>query len=135
MLVGAVVADASDEEQIFLHDRYRLNLSFVNIGIKLSVHPNGLQRWRDKFCRITAKPTAQFSTRLKFCTSANFSVEPKKYRLQDNPDENFESEYENGALGVHIRPLPAISGVFRINFASRFRHDRISSVLLENFFV
>ena len=49
MIVGAVVADASDEEQIFLHDRYRLNLSFVNIGMKLSVHPNGLQRWRDKF--------------------------------------------------------------------------------------
>ena len=42
MLVGAVVADASDEEQILLHDRYRLNLSFVNISMKLSVHLNGL---------------------------------------------------------------------------------------------
>lgn len=49
MIVGAVVADASEEERIFLHGRYRLNLSFVNIGMKLSVHPNGLQRWRDKF--------------------------------------------------------------------------------------
>lgn len=49
MLVGAVVADANVEEQIFLHEKYRLNWSFVKIGIELHIHPNGLQRWRDKF--------------------------------------------------------------------------------------
>ena len=49
MIVGAVVADASEEERIFLDGRYRLNLSFVKIGMELNIHPNGLQRWRDKF--------------------------------------------------------------------------------------
>ena len=49
MLVGAVVADANAEEQIFLHKKYRLNWSFVKIGMELHIHPNGLQRWRDKF--------------------------------------------------------------------------------------
>ena len=49
MMVGAVVADANAEEQIFLHEKYRLNWSFVKIGMHLHIHPNGLQRWRDKF--------------------------------------------------------------------------------------
>lgn len=49
MLVGAVIADADNEEQIFLHEKYRLNWSFVKIGMELHIHPNGLQRWRDKF--------------------------------------------------------------------------------------
>ena len=49
MLVAAVVADADNEEQIFLHEKYRLNWSFVKIGMELHIHPNGLQRWRDKF--------------------------------------------------------------------------------------
>jgi len=49
MLVGAVIADADHEEQIFLHEKYRLNWSFVKIGMELHIHPNGLQRWRDKF--------------------------------------------------------------------------------------
>ena len=49
MLVGAVIADADNEEQIFLHEKYRLNWSFVKIGMELHIHPNGLQRWWDKF--------------------------------------------------------------------------------------
>ena len=49
MLVGAVIADADNEQQIFLHEKYRLNWSFVKIGMELHIHPNGLQRWRDKF--------------------------------------------------------------------------------------
>ena len=49
MLVGAVIADASEEEQIFLNAKYRLNWTFTKIGMKLHIHPNGLQRWRDKF--------------------------------------------------------------------------------------
>ena len=48
MLVGAVIVDASTEEQIFLHEKYGLNWSFVKIGMNLHIHPNGLQRWRDK---------------------------------------------------------------------------------------
>lgn len=49
MLVGAVVADADNEQQIFLQENYRLNWSFVKIGMELHIHTNGLQRWRDKF--------------------------------------------------------------------------------------
>ena len=49
MIVAAVIADASPEEQIFLYDKFRLNYSFVKIGMELHIHPNGLQRWRDKF--------------------------------------------------------------------------------------
>ena len=48
MLVGAVIVDASTEEQIFLHEKYYLNWSFVKIGMNMHIHPNGLQRWRDK---------------------------------------------------------------------------------------
>lgn len=49
MIVAAVLADARPEEQTFLYGRYCRKLSFVNIGMKLHIHPNGLQRWRDKF--------------------------------------------------------------------------------------
>ena len=48
MLVGAVIVDASTEEQIFLHEKYCLNWSFVKIGMNMHIHPNGLQRWRDR---------------------------------------------------------------------------------------
>lgn len=48
-MVAAVLADATSEEQIFLYDKFRRDDSFVKIGLKLNVHPNGLQRWRDKF--------------------------------------------------------------------------------------
>ena len=48
MLVAAVLADASPEEFVFLCDKYRHGNSFVQISMKLHVHPNGLQRWRDK---------------------------------------------------------------------------------------
>lgn len=49
MIVAAVLAEASPEEQIFLYDKFKQGDSFVKIGIKLNIHPNGLQRWRDKF--------------------------------------------------------------------------------------
>ena len=49
VMVAAVLADATPEEQIFLYDKFRRDNSFVKIGLKLNVHPNGLQRWRDKF--------------------------------------------------------------------------------------
>ena len=48
-IVAAVLADASPEEYKFLYDKYRLNHSFTKISLELHVHPNGLQRWRDKF--------------------------------------------------------------------------------------
>lgn len=71
MIVGAVVADASEEERIFLNARYRLNLSFIKIGMDLNIHPNGLQRWRDKFLADIAAlleyrlPTADIFSRNK----------------------------------------------------------------------
>ena len=49
MLVAAVLADSSPEEFRFLYSKYRLGRSFVQISLELNVHPNGLQRWRDKF--------------------------------------------------------------------------------------
>ena len=48
-IVAAVLADASSEEYKFLYDKYRLKHSFTKISLELHVHPNGLQRWRDKF--------------------------------------------------------------------------------------
>ena len=48
-IVAAVLADASPEVYKFLYDKYRLNHSFTKISLELHVHPNGLQRWRDKF--------------------------------------------------------------------------------------
>jgi hypothetical protein len=49
VIVSAVLADSTPEEQIFLYDKFSRADSFVKIGLKLNVHPNGLQRWRDKF--------------------------------------------------------------------------------------
>ena len=49
MLVTAVLADSSPEEFRFLYSKYRLGRSFVQISTELNIHPNGLQRWRDKF--------------------------------------------------------------------------------------
>ena len=49
VIVAAVLADSTPEEQIFLYDKFSRDDSFVKIGLKLNVHPNGLQRWRDKF--------------------------------------------------------------------------------------
>ena len=48
-IVAAALADASSEEFKFLYNKYRLNHSFTKISLELHVHPNGLQRWRDKF--------------------------------------------------------------------------------------
>ena len=55
MIVAAVVADATEEERIFLTDKYLRGESFVTIGNKLNIHPNALQRWRDKFLAEIAK--------------------------------------------------------------------------------
>jgi len=55
MIVAAVVADATEEERIFLSDKYLQGESFVTIGNKLNIHPNALQRWRDKFLMKIAK--------------------------------------------------------------------------------
>lgn len=49
MLVAAVLADSSHEEFNSLYSKYRLGRSFIQISTELNVHPNGLQRWRDKF--------------------------------------------------------------------------------------
>ena len=48
VIVAAVLADLTSEEQIFLYEKFRLEYSFVKIGLELHIHPNGLQRWRDK---------------------------------------------------------------------------------------
>lgn len=48
VIVSAVLADLTTEEQILLYDKYRLNDSFVKISLKLHVHQNGLRRWRDR---------------------------------------------------------------------------------------
>lgn len=48
IIVAAVLADSHSDELIFLQDRYCRNFSFTKISMKLHVHPNGLQRWRDK---------------------------------------------------------------------------------------
>lgn len=49
ILVASVMAEATDEEHNFLYDKYFLQRSFISLGIKFHVHPNGLQKWRDKF--------------------------------------------------------------------------------------
>lgn len=48
-IIASVFADANDEERTFLLDRFAKNFSFVKIGMILHLHPNALQRWRDKF--------------------------------------------------------------------------------------
>ena len=54
LIVGAVLSDATPGEFKFLHNKYRLGHSFTKIGLELNVHPNGLQRWRDKFLQKIA---------------------------------------------------------------------------------
>lgn len=49
VIVAAVFVDANFEERYFLTERFLRNSSFVKIGHDLHVHPNALQRWRDKF--------------------------------------------------------------------------------------
>lgn len=49
MIVASVFADANIEERYFLVERFLRDSSFVKIGHDLHVHPNALQRWRDKF--------------------------------------------------------------------------------------
>ena len=48
-IVASVFADANHEHRKFLFLRFAKNFSFVKIGMHLQVHPNALQRWRDKF--------------------------------------------------------------------------------------
>ncbi len=48
IIVAAVLADSASDELTFLRDRYLKHFSFVKISMKLHIHPNGLQRWRDK---------------------------------------------------------------------------------------
>ncbi|MBE6084906.1 MAG: hypothetical protein E7203_05465 [Selenomonas ruminantium] len=55
IIVGAVIAEASHEEKIFLRDKYKLRRNFTAIRCKLHVHINGLQRWRDKFLNEIAQ--------------------------------------------------------------------------------
>lgn len=55
IIVGAVIAEASHEEKIFLRDKYKLRRNFTAISCKLHVHINGLQRWRDKFLKEIAQ--------------------------------------------------------------------------------
>lgn len=49
MIVAAVFADSNPDERTFLFQRFANNTSFVHIAMNLHVHPNTLQRWRDKF--------------------------------------------------------------------------------------
>lgn len=49
VIVASVFVDANFEERYFLTERFFRNSSFVKIGNDLHVHPNALQRWRDKF--------------------------------------------------------------------------------------
>ena len=53
--MGAVIAEASHEEKIFLRDKYKLRRNFTAISCRLHVHINGLQRWRDKFLNEIAQ--------------------------------------------------------------------------------
>ena len=55
IIVGAVIADATQEEKIFLRDKYKLRRNFTAISCKLHVHVNGLQRWRDRFLNEIAQ--------------------------------------------------------------------------------
>ena len=49
IIVGAVIAEASQHEKIFLRDKYKLHRNFTAISCRLHMHVNGLQRWRDRF--------------------------------------------------------------------------------------
>ena len=42
IIVGAVIAEASQSEKIFLRDKYKLHRNFTAISCKLHMHVNGL---------------------------------------------------------------------------------------------
>ena len=48
LIIGAALSEITDEERIFLYERYHSKKSFVYLSIKMHIHVNGLQRWRDK---------------------------------------------------------------------------------------
>ena len=48
LIIGAALSEITDEERIFLYERYHSKKPFVYLSIKMHVHVNGLQRWRDK---------------------------------------------------------------------------------------
>ena len=48
LIIGAILSEATDEERKFLYDKYYYRKSFVSLSMKMHVHINGLQRWRDK---------------------------------------------------------------------------------------
>ena len=62
LVVGAVISETTKEEKIFLHGRYCCNESFIELSLKLHIHPNGLQRWRDKFLN-------EIAALLNFCVT------------------------------------------------------------------
>ena len=39
-IIACILHEASEEERIFLQDKYKMNMSYVSIGMKLYVHPN-----------------------------------------------------------------------------------------------
>ena len=53
LVVGAVISETTKEEKIFLYGRYCCNESFIELSLKLHIHPNGLQR--DKFLNEIAE--------------------------------------------------------------------------------
>ena len=48
LIIGAALSEVTDEEKNFLYDRYHSKKTFVSLSIRMHVHINGLQRWRDK---------------------------------------------------------------------------------------
>ena len=48
LIIGAALSEVTDEEKKFLYDRYYSKKTFVSLSIRMHVHINGLQRWRDK---------------------------------------------------------------------------------------
>ena len=48
LIIGAALSEVTDEEKKFLYDRYHSKKTFVSLSIRMHVHINGLQRWRDK---------------------------------------------------------------------------------------
>lgn len=48
LIIGAALSEITDEERIFLYERYYSKKSFVYLNIKIHVYVNRLQRWRDK---------------------------------------------------------------------------------------
>lgn len=48
LIIGTALSEVTDEEKKFLYDRYYSKKTFVSLSIRMHVHINGLQRWRDK---------------------------------------------------------------------------------------